>query len=413
MTDDITLRSPAADELTDFYGPLLAAFSEEFSAGEAEAERPLMELDRLVNAFDGDRRIGSAGAFSMELVVPGGRRVSASGITAVGVVPDQRRRGVLRRMMTWLLDDAQAHGEPVAVLWASEAAIYQRFGFGQGTLTSNFEADRGRIAFREPLPPRDDVRVRMVDVDAAVRLFPPIFDAANAATPGALRRLELLWRNLILPDHEWSRGNFGMKYRAVLEVDGEARAYVIYRMKSDWSARGPQGTLTVVELFALDPEAEQRLWQWVVAMDLVATVRVWRGPVPSPLQLWLQEPRRLGLTIGDGLWLRFVDLPAALSARTYAGEGSLVLEVDDALIERNTGRWQLTVGPDGTGAVTPTTAEPDLVLDVATLAHAYLGAFRLSDLARAGRVRVCHLGALETADVLFTPSRAPFANTMF
>ena len=132
MTDDITLRSPAPDELRDWIEPLAIAFSEDVGTPEFEAERPMWDPERLVNAFDGERRIGSGGAFTYRLTVPGGN-VAASGIHAIGVTPDARRRGVLRRMMTWLFDDARARGESIAVLWASEAAIYQRFGFGNAT----------------------------------------------------------------------------------------------------------------------------------------------------------------------------------------------------------------------------------------------------------------------------------------
>ena len=412
MTDDITLRSPAPDELRDWIEPLAIAFSEDVTTPEFEAERPMWEPERLVNAFDGERRIGSGGAFTYRLTVPGGN-VAASGITAIGVTPDARRRGVLRRMMTWLFDDARARGESIAVLWASEAAIYQRFGFGNATLQSGAEADRSRLVFRSPLPPSDRVRIRLVDLEESIGLVTPVYEAIRATVPGTLDRSEVKWRNHLLSDAEWTRGGNGIKYRAVLEVDGEPRAYVLYRMKSDWTPNGPTSTLLVQELMALDPDAEQRLWQWIASMDLVATLKIWRGPVPHPLQLWLQEPRRLGMTVADALWLRLLDVPTALAARTYAGEGGLVLEVEDALIDSNAGRWQLTVRADGSAAVARTAAEPDLVLDVAALACAYLGAFRFSDLARAGRVRECQPGALHTADVLFTPFRAPHCNTMF
>ena len=411
-TNEITLRSPNAHELRAWVQPLLIAFAEEASEAELEAEVPMLEPERLINAFDGERRIGSAGAFSLRLTVPGGD-VGASGITAVGVLPEYRRRGVLRQMMTWLLDDAKTRGEPVAVLWASEAAIYQRFGFGNGTLQSGFEVDRSRFVFGSPLPPSDRVRIRMVDVDEGVRLAPPIYDAVRRHVPGSLARSEIKWRNFQMGDAEWMRRGNGPRYRAVLEVDGEPRGYVVYQIKGEWDGRGPRNTLLVTDLVGLDPETEQRLWQWVSSMDLVATLRLMRGPVPNPLQLWLQEPRRLGLTVADGMWLRFVDVAAALAARTYAGEGSVVLELEDALIDSNAGRWQLTVRADGAATMERTTAEPDLALDVASLACTYLGAFRFRDLAAAGRVREIQPGALHTADVLFTTSRAPFSNTMF
>ena len=143
---------------------------------------------------------------------------------------------------------------------------------------------------------------------------------------------------------------------------------------------GPASTLRALEVLGLDPVAEQALWEWLFAMDLMGTITAWRCPVPHPLQQWLLEPRRLGLTVGDGMWLRILDLPAALSARTYVGDGTLVLDVTDALIESNAGRWQLAV-KGGSATVTRTKAEADLELDIAALASTYLGAYRFGDLA--------------------------------
>ncbi len=149
---EITLRSPTADELRDFYAPVVVAFGSDFSEAEYLAEAPLFEPERLVNAFDGEERVAGGGAFSMRLSLPGGARIPVSGITAVGVRPDHTRRGILRQMMAWLFDDARKHHEPVAILLASEAAIYQRFGFGNATLQSHFEVDRdaGRLPLTAP-----------------------------------------------------------------------------------------------------------------------------------------------------------------------------------------------------------------------------------------------------------------------
>lgn len=411
MTDDITLISPTADELRDWIQPLVSAFYEDFAEGEFESERSLLEPSRLVGAFDGEQRIGSAGAFSMRLTVPGGE-VPASAITAVGVLPDHRRRGVMRQMLDWVIADARDRDEPVAVLWASEAAIYQRFGFGNGTLSSHFEVERSRIAFRKPLPSGDGVRIRLVSPEEAFRLFLPIYESVRTTVPGSLSRPVIRWKNQLLPDAEWMRHGNGPKYLAVLEVDGQPRGYAIYRIKSDWDPRGPKSNLLVSELFGLDPEAEQALWEWVFAMDLVGTVRGWRQPLPNPLQQWVIEPRRLGLTIGDGLWLRLLDVPAALEARTYAGEGTVVMDLHDPMIDANAGRWQVAIR-GGRATVTRTEATADLTLDVAALASVYLGAVRFGDLHRAGRVRVANADALQTADVAFTSFRAPFCNTMF
>ena len=411
-SDEITLRSPAADEMRAFFQPIAEAFSEDLSEPEFDTERRLLEPERCVSAFDGEKRVGSSAAYSFRLTVPGGE-VGAAGITGVGVLPDHRRRGILRKMMAWLHDDAIRRGEPVAVLGASEAAIYQRFGYGQGTTTSTFSIDPARAQFRDPVPPDPSRRIRMVDEDEAARLFPKVYDAVRGDIPGAVGRSELKWELYMLGDADWMRAGGGPKYRAVLEVDGEPRGFAIYRVKSDWGPTGPASTMRVLEVYGLDPTAEQALWEWLFAMDLIGTITAWRSPVPHPLQQWLLEPRRLALTVQDGMWLRILDLPAALSARTYAGPGTLVLDVADDLIESNAGRWQLAADGGGTATVTRTTAEPDLQLDVAALASTYLGAFRFGDLATAGRVRECRPGSLRTADVLFTPSRSPWSSTPF
>ncbi len=411
---DITLRSPTTeDELTAWYEPLSLAFGEEISPEEMAAERPMMDLARLINAFDGERRVGASGAFSMQLTVPGGAVVPASGITGVGVAPDARRRGVLRRMMDWHLADAIRRGEPLSILWASEAAIYQRFGFGMSTLVSSFEADMARLVFREPLPPNPKVRIRLVDQDEGARLGMAVYEQLRPLVPGSMARPEAVWQNMLMADGQWMRGGAGPKYRVVLEVDGEPRGFAVYRIKEDFSPRGANNSVVVIDLQALDPDAEQRLWQWLATMDLASTLSVRRGPVPHPLQLRLLEPRRLGLVVGDGLWLRLLDVPAALSARRYAGEGSVVLELTDDLLPDNAGRWEVRADTDGAAPVKRSRKSADLTLDIGALAAVYLGAWRFRDLANAGRLTASRPEAVFAADRLFATERAPYANTMF
>jgi predicted acetyltransferase len=411
MADDITLRSPRADELLEYWQPLEDAFGSPIDKDEIERERELLDMDRFVGALDGDRWVGTSGAYGFRLTVPGGE-VGASGITGVGVRPDYRRRGVLRQMMDWLFEDARRHAEPVAILIATEATIYRRFGFGQASSQSSFSVATTSIDFREPVDLGPGARIRMVGVDEAVERFPPIYDRVRPGLPGAVHRSEPKWRGFIVGDSPWMQRGQGPKFLAMVEVDAEPRGYAIYRIEQGWGPTGPDSTLHVLEVTGVDPSAEQALWEWLFEMDLVRTISERRGPVPHPLQQWLVEPRRLGLTVGDGLYLRILDLTAALSARGYVGSGSLVLEVADDGIEANAGRWQLSVS-DGRGSVARTSAAPDLELDVGTLAQVYLGGFRFVDLAVAGRVRECQPGALLRADALFTPPRAPYNSTPF
>ena len=411
MPDDITLRSPAPDELIDFTRPLAAAFYEEFPDEEVVHGRELIEYDRLIGAFAGEERVGSAGAYSFRMTVPGGE-VGTGGITAVAVRPDHRRRGILRKMLDWLLEDARRRQEPVAILTASEAAIYHRFGFGQASTVTAFSVDPARVRFRAPIPMPAGAAIRLVEIPEATTAFARVYDQVVTGIPGAVSRSEPRWRLFLVGDTESMRKGQGSKYNAVLEVDGEPRGYAIYRIQSGWGPTGPSSSMIVLEVTGLDPSAEQLLWQWLFSMDLVTTVEGRRGPNPHPLQHWLAEPRRLGLTVLDGLWLRILDLPAALSARTYVGGGSLVLEVSDPMFAGNDGRWELSIA-DGRATVSRTSSDPDLALDVAALAATYLGAFRFADLANAGHVRECRPGALLRADALFTPPRAPWCATPF
>ena len=411
MPDQITLRNPRPDDLREFWRPLSDAFAEPLNDDEIERERPLLDYSRFVGAYEGETQVGTAGAYTLRLTIPGGE-VGASGITGVGVRPDYRRQGILRQMMDWLLDDARRRGEPVAVLLASEAAIYQRFGFGQGTTVSSFSVDTATIAFREPVDLGPGARIRMVDIDEATEVFARVYDRARPGIPGSLDRSEPKWKLWLVGDAEWMQRGQGIKYRALLEVDGEPRGYAIYRIDNSWGTSGPASTMNVQEVLGVDASAEQALWEWLFSMDLVRTVATRRGPVPHPLQHMLIESRRLGLVVNDGMWLRLIDVPEALGARSYVGSGSLVLEVADDMFDANAARWEVRVA-DGRATVSRTTAAPDVELDVSALAAAYLGAYRFVDLAAAGRVRGCQPGALERADALFTPPRSPWNGTPF
>ena len=402
------IRTATAETMHAFAAPLDLAFAEMPEPG--DEEHRTWEPERIIAAFDGERPVSTAGALTFRLRVPGGA-AAAAGVTLVGVSPAYRRRGILRSMMRHQLDDIRARGEPLAILWASEGAIYQRFGYGLATLNGTFEIAVDRARFARPAPAEGSVR--LVDLEAAMEIFPAIYDRVWAETPGMVARSSTWWRWVTLHDTDHARGANGMKFLAVYEVDGSVEGTAIYRVKPDWDDRGPNGRLVAQEVIATTPRAARNLWTWLLSVDLVGVVRGVRAPVPHPLQLLLADPRRLGLTVGDAIWLRIVDLAPALEARTYGCPGTLVLEVRDGFCPWNAGRWRLAVDDAGHGDVQPTAAPADLALDAADLAAAYLGAFRLSDLARVGRVEELAGGSLRRADALFAAERAPWCSTMF
>jgi predicted acetyltransferase len=314
-------------------------------------------------------------------------------------------------MMRHQLDDIHARGEPLAILWASEGAIYQRFGYGLATLNGTFEIERAGAVFARPASAEGTVR--LVDIETAMGILPALYDRVRVETPGMVGRSETWWRWITLRDTDQMRSANGMKFLAVYEADGQVEGTAVYRVKPDWDDRGPNGRLVAQEVLATTPRATRDLWAWLFDVDLVRLVRAVRGPVPHPLQLLLAEPRRLGFTIGDAIWLRVVDVPAALAARTYGRPGTLVLEVRDGFCPWNAGRWRLDAAEDGRGTVERTTAVPDLTLDATDLGATYLGTFRFSELARVGRVVENTAGALLRADALFASARAPWCSTMF
>jgi predicted acetyltransferase len=179
------IRTATPESVRAFLAPAMAAFGEELTDAEFEEWKHLLEPDRLIAAYDGETPIGTAGAYTFRMTVPGGD-VAAAGVTVVGVEPGHRRQGVLRSLMRHQLDDVHARGEPVAILWASESVIYQRFGYGLGTLNGTFEIERGRTAWLRPWEPEG--KLRLVDAAEALATFPAVYEQMRVVTPGALSR---------------------------------------------------------------------------------------------------------------------------------------------------------------------------------------------------------------------------------
>jgi predicted acetyltransferase len=388
----------AITPITSYFGPA--------SPEPAHVDRLMRVLptERVYAAWDGDRVVGGLGSYPFRLTVPGGR-VPAAGVTVAGVLPTHRRRGVLRTMMRAMLDTCRQQGEPVAYLWATEDTIYGRFGFGLASFAGGIDMPRERSGFHAPSPASG--RVRLVSPAAAEELIAPVYEQAAGATPGMFERSPAWWQNRVLID-DWRRGSGGDMQCAVLEDEGRPTAYALYRMNPAFERHLQTGAVAVIEAIGESPQATCVIWRYLFDIDLMARVRAEVLPLDHPLLLLMAEPRRLGFSMRDGVWVRLIDVGTALSARSYRREGSVVIDVADAFCPWNAGSWR--IGGDG---VERTDDAPTLRCDVSALGSVYLGGFTWVRLARALRIQELTPGAAAHADAIFQATSAPWCPEVF
>jgi predicted acetyltransferase len=399
-------RAEDFDELARMLGHLFHGTLEPESH---EVERGIFEPERTLLVRDGAELVGSASAFTRELGVPGGA-VPAAHVTMVGVVPTHRRRGLLTGLMRRQLREIRdAAREPVAVLWASEGRIYPRFGYGLAAQRLAMECDT--VELRVPEPASAAGRLRLVPPAARQPELARLYDRLRVDRPGWSSRDDRWWR-YVLSDPAAHRG--GATELRLVAYDGPdgLDGYALWRTKDEGDRGGPRALTIAHEVVAATPEAYLALWRMLLSIDLTRRLSFRAGAVDEPLLRLVNEPRRLGAQLVDALWVRLVDVPAALAARRYATALDVVIEVTDELFPENAGRWRLSGGPDG-ASCTRTDRPAQLGCDVRSLGELYLGGAGPTALAATGRVRELAPGALAAAGPAFGWHRAPAAMEMF
>jgi predicted acetyltransferase len=399
------IRPATPEEFPEVVKPIWHYFGRTPGPEVVERFGPIIPPDRIHAAFDNGAVVGSGGVFPLETSVPGGF-VRAAGVTLVGVLPTHRRRGILRSLMRAQLDDVYGRGEPMAYLWASEDALYGRYGYGIASFSGSVELRRDRSAFDREFEPAG--KIRFVSVDEAIEPFSEIQRRVASQHPGMFVRTPEWWRSRRLADPEWAREGGGEMVRALLELDGRPAGYALYRLHFSAERGVSRGFTSVIEAVGDLPGATRELWRFLLDIDWMERVRAGLLPLDHELFLLLREPRRLTFNYRDGLWVRLVEVEAALNARTYKPGEPVVVELTDEFCPWNAGTWEL--GPEG---VSRTGAAPELRLDVAALGSAYLGGFTFGQLARAGRVEELVNGALDRADTLFRADRYPWCPEIF
>ncbi|WP_437279277.1 GNAT family N-acetyltransferase [Sorangium sp. So ce375] len=405
---NIELRQLGPEQQGEFVAPILTAFGAAVNLERLEAMKRIKELTSRLGAYDGESLVGAAGTFSFTMTTPGGA-IPAAGLTGVGVIPTHRRRGILTRLIRRHLEEARAAGQPISSLWATEGSIYGRFGYGIASQSCSISIERDRTEFRGEASAEG--RARLLGEAEALEAFAPVWERARPLVPGMLARSEPWWQGRRLSDNDFIRQGGGPLQRVVIEVDGRAEAYALYCVHHRFDTSTiPVGSVRVIEAIGATPLGTRLVWRYLFDIDLAQRIEASLLPPDHPLGMLLVEPRRLRLTASDGLWVRIVDVEAALAARAYGSGEALTLEIADRDCPWNAGRFRLH---GGERRATRTTAAPDLRLDITALGSAYLGGVSFQCMADAGQIEALSGGAVERADSLFRAARAPWCPEIF
>jgi predicted acetyltransferase len=401
VSDDLRLSRLEPGEELDYARAVTRHFNEDSPDEDLQHWLPSVQDHDAYRAWvvrDGDRIVANYGVYTMTVSVPGGAPIGCAGVTAVGVSQAHRRRGLLRAMMTAALDDAVERGEPVAMLFASESAIYGRFGFGVTAPQVGHRVERG-VAFRDPVDPG---LVEAATPEQALEEWPAIFERMRETHPGCVDRDEQGWRMAVVVDPpSWRDGRSG---RRLVHVAG--RGYARYRVKDRWDEVLPAGEVELGELVATDAEAEAALWQHVCDIDPTKEVVAWCRPADDVLPELLVDPLRTKTRVGPPLYARLLDVPAAFAARRYDVDGAVTIAIHDADRDQS-GTYLLDAGPDG-AEVRRVDAEPDLSMPIDVAASLWLGGKRATVLRAARRLEEHAPGAAATLDRMVAVRRSPW-----
>lgn len=418
--DGVEIRAPREEEFPAIIALSALAFGEEVPPEDEAVYRRTFPFDRALCAYESGKMVAVSALLSLELTLPGGAALPAAGVTWISTLPTHRRRGLLRSLMAAQFMDIAERGEPLSALFASEGAIYGRYGYGPATRIAGFTVDLARADFAVPLDETVAGRVVLLDGSEAAAVLPSIYESRRLAQPGAVSRSPEWWK-VYLHDPVGEREGAGRMHHAVYEsATGVAAGYVSYRLKEEWAGYVPAGEIKVLEVEAADLTAYKALWDYILRTDLFRTASCWRGRTDEPLRWLLSEPRSFMVNAWtDDLCVRVHDVTRALAARTYATGGDLALQVVQTFPHESTERFLLSAGTPGVGAAgtgatcVRTDRAPDIVLGIEALGAVLLGGTAFGMLAAAGLVDEVVDGAARRADAMFRTSTAPHCSTMF
>ena len=357
--------------------------------------RPHFDLGRSIAVFEDGQIVGGAHSHLLEMSVPGGV-ATVAGVSNVEVQPTHTRRGIMTQMMRHQIDGIHERGEPLAALFATESAIYGRFGYGVGSMHEQWSIEKAHNAYALRLD--SSGRITFIDPADIGKELPDVMRRSTQGRPAVFQRAPHHWeRDARDPIHSQG-GPGGVFYAAYLE-DGRIDGYVNYRTQ--------RPTVIVNELMAATAEANAALWRFCFDLDLYERTEAIKRPVDDPLPWMLADPRRLQRSTRDGLWVRIVDVAAALELRQYLANDRITLRVQDDFCSWNSTCFEIDGSLEG-ATCRRTSGSPDLTVTVAGLASAYMSAATLTTLASAGLVEEHTPGALLRADRMFAAHLKPW-----
>jgi predicted acetyltransferase len=331
-------------------------------------------------------------------------------LTNVTVAATHRRQGLMRRMLGDSLRRARERGDALSALIAAEWPIYGRFGYAPATLSAEYVLRRFRLGtarFGDP------TRVRQVEVEEFGDVAAEVYDAARRRRPGQLDRDARWWDRVLgrdgyAPSEELPHNWF------VHDGEDGADGLLAWKASGSFGLLPPLGGVDVWSLISASDVAYRDLWCYLAGIDGIDAVSVSNRPTDEPLRWLLRDARALVMTQQvDFLWLRVLDVAAALAARRYAVGGEIVLKVIDEDGDRfAAGRYRLHADGDEVECHR-SDREADLEITQRALASIYLGGFRLGELQLAGAVRQLSPGALARAALMFATPLAPWNATWF
>jgi predicted acetyltransferase len=393
------------ERIDEFFAAVMRGFHSAYAADQWKPMHKVIEPERSFGFQVDGRWISTCGAYTRILTVPGGS-VPVAAVTVVTVQPSYRRRGLLTEMMKHQLLDVRDRGtEPIGLLWASESAIYGRFGYGQAAPQARLSGKTRTTGFRQEVD-LGAGSVGEVEGDQAIPVIKRIHRTLLPDRVGALNRDDNWW-DVRWHDPESERGG-ASAYRFALHYDHRGRpdGYVAFRVKTNWESDSGSEVI-ISELDAVPGPARAALWRFILDLDLVRRFTTHGSPVDEPLRYMVHDLRSVKAELEDGTYARLVDVPRALEARRYLTDLDVIIGVQDPLLPDNNASFRLEAGPDG-AAVTRSRRRADVILSVRELSAIYLGGTPLAALARTGLVTERTKGAVQAMAAAFAWSQPPF-----